>query len=150
MQFLNAINADGHRHHFVVLVKKVLGFRAEPEFSIRCEGYSGKGSKRDGSAVALRKPVATDAFYEFRFEQGLATDEIKNNSSGAAVDEVGVALFIQIEQIVYDLSTSLDAHALSSLVVLIAVRAPQVASACHLKRDVSAERMVCRYIRTCV
>lgn len=150
VQFLNAINADGHRHHFVVLVKKVPGFRAKPELSVRRKGYSGKWGKRDGSAVALRKPVVADVLDEFGFEQGLATDEIKNNSSGAAVDEVGVALFIQIEQIVHDLSTRFDTHVLSAFVVLIAVRAPQVASARHLKRDVSAERMVCRYIPACV
>ena len=121
VQFLNAINADGHRHHFVVLVKKVPRFRTEPELSIRSKGYSGKGSERDGSAVALREPVIADVFYEFRFEQGLATDEIKNNSSGVAVDEVGVTLFIQIKQIVHDLSTRFDTHVLSAFVVLIAI-----------------------------
>ena len=146
VKFLNAINADGYGHHFVVLIKKVLGFRTEPELSIRCEGYSGKGSEWDGSAVALRKPVVADVLYEFGFEQGFAADKIQNDRSGVVVDEVGIVPLIQIEQIVYDLSTRFDTHVLGAFVVLIAVRTPQIASACYLKGDISAERVIYKNI----
>ena len=121
VQFLNAINADGHRHHFVVLVKKVPRFRAEPELSIRSKGYSGKWRQRNFAPPAFRKPIITDFFNQGRFQQGFTADEIKDNSSGVAVDEVGVALFIQLKQIVHDLSTRFDTHVLSAFVVLIAI-----------------------------
>jgi hypothetical protein len=130
----------------VVLIKKVPSFRTKPELTVGCKGYSGKGGKRDGPAVALRKPIVADVLNEFSFEQGLTTDEIKNNGSGVVVDEVRIVPLIQIEQIVYDLSTRFDTHVLGAFVVLIAVRTPQIASACYLKGDISAERVIYRNI----
>ena len=150
VQFLNAINADGHRHHFVVLVKKVPGFRAKPELSVRRKGYSGKWRQRNFAPPAFRKPIITDFFNQGRFQQGFTADEIKDNRPCVLIDKIGIIFFIQVQQVIHDFLSGFQRHFFGRLVVLIAVRAPQVASARHLKRDVSAERMVCRYIPACV
>ena len=68
VQFLNAVDTDGHRHHFMVLFKKVLGFRTKPELAIRRKADSRERCKRNLAAVALREPVITDSLNQLGFK----------------------------------------------------------------------------------
>ena len=94
VQFLNTVDADGHRHHFVVLVKKVLGFRTKPELSICCKADSRERRKRNLAAVALRKPVIADVLNQLGFKQRLSANKIQHNGLRILVYEIGLILLV--------------------------------------------------------
>ena len=105
----------------MVLFKKVLGLLGKPQFSVCGKGNSGKRRKRNTPAEALSKPVVADFFNQRRLQQRLAANKIQNHGLRAAVDEIRSILFVQVKQIVNDLSTRFDTHVLSTFVVLIAI-----------------------------
>ena len=94
VQFLNAVDADGHRHHLVIFCKQVLRCRGEPQLAIRRKADSRERRKRNLAAVALRKPVIADALNQLGFKQRLSANKIQHNSLRILVYEIGLILLV--------------------------------------------------------
>ena len=58
---------------------------------------------------------------QFGFKQWLSANKIQHNCPRILIYEIGLIFFVQVKDVIYDLSPGLDAHSLNALVVLIAV-----------------------------
>ena len=98
------------------------------------------------AAVDFIKPVVTNLLDQSRFKQRLPADEGQNNSFGVLVDEVAVSVWVleHVKNQVANILCGVEVHVLLSLVMLIAVRAAEVAAAGYLKSDLSAGRHILR------
>ena len=84
--------------------------------------------------------------YIFDSVKMMAADEGQNNSFGVLVDKVTVSVWMleHVKNQVANILCGVEAHVLLSLVMLIAVRAAEVAAAGYLKGDLSAGRHILR------
>lgn len=121
----------------MIFCKKALCFRAEPQLPVGRKADPGKRCQRNFAPPAFRKLIITDFFNQGRFQQGFTADEVEDNRPCVPIDKIGIIFLVQAQQIINDFLPRFDAHVLGAFVVFIAVRAPQVASTRHLKRDIS-------------
>lgn len=144
MQLRHTVDADRHGHKLMVLCQQVLHLRGKPHLAVG--GKAGPHPRPQGALPlpALLEPVVQDVLDQLGFQQRLPADEVQHDALCVPIDKVPGTALPQVDQIIHDPLTRFPAHGSAALVVLVAVRAAQVAVSGHLDGNIAGNRSLFR------